>query len=302
MTAQEYIDELPPRRGRKSRSISQASSTGSVMEVEDVFFESEDGGEDSLADGSSEDFEASNITDHLTYSSLNRPVRSYEQALTVFLAELDSVESLGDAGVRKSRKEAVERVEKALEELERDLEGRWKIRVSQFEPTTVGGAGLVPEIDLDATAEAKEGGGNEPAAVAGQEPTVESGDEVYAIPDSSPSLVNHGSPVGILSPPTSTTIMKRTDLELDTTIDIVEGVLDAIPIGILGFSPTTLPAASAASSLMVNDSVDMTITDPSESIVKRASSTPELHVADSSALAVGEVDGVRVENDVDEWV
>ncbi|KAG6825115.1 hypothetical protein H0H92_004666 [Tricholoma furcatifolium] len=54
MTAQEYIDELPPRRGRKSRSMSQASSTGSVMEVEEVFFESEDGGEDSLADGSSQ--------------------------------------------------------------------------------------------------------------------------------------------------------------------------------------------------------------------------------------------------------
>ncbi|KAG6887357.1 hypothetical protein C0992_012660 [Termitomyces sp. T32_za158] len=73
--------------------------------------------------------ESVSATDHLTYSPLNRPVRSYEQALTVLLEQLDGVESLGDTDVRKSRREVVKRVELALDELERDVDGQWRIRV-----------------------------------------------------------------------------------------------------------------------------------------------------------------------------
>ncbi|KAG6907478.1 hypothetical protein DXG01_008768 [Tephrocybe rancida] len=89
-------------------------------------------------------------TEHLSYSPRNRAVRSYEDALTVLLTQLDSVESLGHAGVRASRKEVVGRVEKALEELERALEGRWRITVRKSEVVEDG----VPELKLDSTGRA----------------------------------------------------------------------------------------------------------------------------------------------------
>ncbi|KAG6831992.1 hypothetical protein H0H92_006027, partial [Tricholoma furcatifolium] len=263
----------------------------------------------SFSETAPSDPEASNVTDHLSYSPLNRPVRSYEQALTVLLTELDSVESLGDASVRKSRKEVVERVEKALEELERDLEGRWKIRVTQSEPNSVG-ADVVPElVDLDTAAEAKEVDDNEPVAVAGQESAVEFDEAAYVISNPSPSLVNHGSPAAISPPSTSTTSAEDATIKLETTNDIVEAVLDAKHIDALGFSSTALPAVSDASSV-VNDPVGMISTEPSESIVKRNpdwSLTRELHVDDTSASTAGDkhnaiLDDVRVDNDdVDEW-
>ncbi|KAG6855525.1 hypothetical protein H0H87_001599 [Tephrocybe sp. NHM501043] len=58
---------------------------------------------------SDSDSDSSSATEHLSFAPTNRPVRSYENALTVLLTQLDSVESLGDAGVRASRKKAVER-------------------------------------------------------------------------------------------------------------------------------------------------------------------------------------------------
>ncbi|KAG6860704.1 hypothetical protein C0995_008376 [Termitomyces sp. Mi166 len=61
----------------------------------------------------SSDTETTSVTDHLTYSP----------ALTALLEQLDEVESLGDADLRRSRKEVVRRVEQALEELERKIEG-----------------------------------------------------------------------------------------------------------------------------------------------------------------------------------
>ncbi|KAG6877103.1 hypothetical protein C0993_010245 [Termitomyces sp. T159_Od127] len=104
---------------------------------------------------SDSDTESTSATDHLTYSRLNRSVRSYEQALTVLLEQLDGVESLGDADVRKSRKDVVRRIELALEELEREVDGRWRIRV--LEPPLVKGKvgdevesnDFVPGLGLD---------------------------------------------------------------------------------------------------------------------------------------------------------
>ena len=70
-------------------------------------------------------------TSRLAFTSRNHPVRYYEQALSALLGQLDSVESLGNEELRGRRKEVVGRVEKALEELERDVEGRWRLKVGK---------------------------------------------------------------------------------------------------------------------------------------------------------------------------
>ncbi|KAJ4471312.1 hypothetical protein C8J55DRAFT_551171 [Lentinula edodes] len=61
----------------------------------------------------------------LAYTARNHPIRSYEQALSRLLVQLDEIESHGNADVRISRKAVVARVEGALEELEHKVESRW---------------------------------------------------------------------------------------------------------------------------------------------------------------------------------
>ena len=70
-------------------------------------------------------------TTRLAYTSHNHPVRFYEQALGGLMAQLDVVESFGNEELRSRRREVVERVERALEELEREVEGRWKAKLSK---------------------------------------------------------------------------------------------------------------------------------------------------------------------------
>ncbi|KAF7367350.1 BAG domain-containing protein [Mycena sanguinolenta] len=62
----------------------------------------------------------------LSYNTQNQPVRFYHQALTGLLARLDAVESFGDEGLRHERKAVVERVEGAMDEVERVVEGKWR--------------------------------------------------------------------------------------------------------------------------------------------------------------------------------
>ncbi|KAF7327832.1 BAG domain protein [Mycena kentingensis (nom. inval.)] len=63
----------------------------------------------------------------LPFTHCNAPVRRYEHALSELLAELDAVESSGDAEVRKERRRVVGLVERELDALERVVEGRWKV-------------------------------------------------------------------------------------------------------------------------------------------------------------------------------
>ncbi|KAJ7022053.1 hypothetical protein C8F04DRAFT_247379 [Mycena alexandri] len=62
----------------------------------------------------------------LSYSARNQPVRFYHQALSGLLSQLDAVDSFGDEAVRNARKEVVGRVEGALDEVEKVVEGRWR--------------------------------------------------------------------------------------------------------------------------------------------------------------------------------
>ncbi|KAF7330477.1 BAG domain protein [Mycena venus] len=64
----------------------------------------------------------------LPYTPRNAPVRQYEHALNDLLSQLDAIASEGDATVRQQRKLVVGMVEKALEDLDRIIEGRWKLQ------------------------------------------------------------------------------------------------------------------------------------------------------------------------------
>ncbi|KAF9052248.1 hypothetical protein BDZ89DRAFT_1218601 [Hymenopellis radicata] len=67
----------------------------------------------------------------LAYTARNAPVRFHEQSLSGLLSQLDSIESFGDEGLRAKRKEVVGLVESALEDLEREVEGRWRVKVAR---------------------------------------------------------------------------------------------------------------------------------------------------------------------------
>ncbi|KAJ7127110.1 hypothetical protein C8R44DRAFT_780429 [Mycena epipterygia] len=64
----------------------------------------------------------------LPYTPRNAPVRHFEHALNDLLSQLDAVDSEGDANVRSERKRVVGMVEKALADLDRIVEGRWKLQ------------------------------------------------------------------------------------------------------------------------------------------------------------------------------
>ncbi|CAE6509049.1 unnamed protein product [Rhizoctonia solani] len=62
----------------------------------------------------------------LAYTPNNAPLHGYEHALTGLLTRLDAVESYGDEGVRRARKEAVKTIEKELERLDKMKAEAWK--------------------------------------------------------------------------------------------------------------------------------------------------------------------------------
>ncbi|KAH7345718.1 hypothetical protein B0J17DRAFT_713267 [Rhizoctonia solani] len=69
----------------------------------------------------------------LAYTPNNAPLHGYEHALTGLLTRLDAVESYGDDGVRRARKEAVKTIERALERLD-EMKAEIRKRASEPEP------------------------------------------------------------------------------------------------------------------------------------------------------------------------
>ncbi|TFK36779.1 hypothetical protein BDQ12DRAFT_685871 [Crucibulum laeve] len=104
------------------------------------------------------DNSSTNAISLLAYTSRNHPVRFYEQALNALLVQLDSVESFGNDEVRSQRKDAVEKVEIALQSLDQEVMGRWISKRAKDTKTPeqadssavssiVGTQGKVPEAD-----------------------------------------------------------------------------------------------------------------------------------------------------------
>ncbi|KEP49495.1 BAG domain protein [Rhizoctonia solani 123E] len=69
----------------------------------------------------------------LAYTPNNAPLHGYEHALTGLLTQLDAVESYGDDGVRRARKEAVKAIEKELGRLDGMKAEVWR-RINEPEP------------------------------------------------------------------------------------------------------------------------------------------------------------------------
>ncbi|KAJ7274512.1 hypothetical protein B0H12DRAFT_1319461 [Mycena haematopus] len=83
----------------------------------------------------------------LPYTPRNAPVRHYESALNDLLSQLDAIDSEGNATVRQQRKEVVRMVENALEDLDRLVEGRWKLQDTQGNNTRRDAT--TPTVDAD---------------------------------------------------------------------------------------------------------------------------------------------------------
>ncbi|KAJ6519345.1 hypothetical protein C8R45DRAFT_918385 [Mycena sanguinolenta] len=99
----------------------------------------------------------------LSYSTQNQPVRFYHQALSGLLARLDAVESFGDEALRHERKAVVERVEGAMDEVERVVEGKWRKWAGKERAAEV-----VPVAEADAVVASEDK--DVPAAPADSEP------------------------------------------------------------------------------------------------------------------------------------
>ncbi|CAE6505449.1 unnamed protein product [Rhizoctonia solani] len=84
----------------------------------------------------------------LAYTLNNAPLHGYEHALTGLLTQLDAVESYGDDGVRKARKEAVKSIEKELERLDGMKAEAWK-RATEPEPEVSELGSAIAEVDVD---------------------------------------------------------------------------------------------------------------------------------------------------------
>jgi hypothetical protein len=78
-----------------------------------------------------ENTEAAAALAHLAYTARNHPVRYYEQSLLTLLTDLDFIESEGDVALRSKRKEAVRVIEQALEVLESEVMGRWRVSLAK---------------------------------------------------------------------------------------------------------------------------------------------------------------------------
>ncbi|KAJ7165090.1 hypothetical protein C8R46DRAFT_304329 [Mycena filopes] len=128
----------------------------------------------------------------LSYSARNQPVRFYHQALSGLLGRLDAVESFGDEGVRKERKEVVGRVEGALDEVEKVVEGRWRKVVGREERREV-------EVDDEAVVVSAEDASEAVPVVAAPEASLEpafipeieaaSAPAAFSVPEPAPVVV-----------------------------------------------------------------------------------------------------------------
>ena len=107
------------------KTISGIESSFFALESDFVFPAVLDVHKDALAShpNSSTDSIASSES-RLSYSSRNAPVRFYLHSLTALLSQLDEIESHGNEVVRERRKEVVDRVESALEDVERTIEAK----------------------------------------------------------------------------------------------------------------------------------------------------------------------------------
>ncbi|KAJ8463567.1 hypothetical protein ONZ45_g17532 [Pleurotus djamor] len=195
------------------------------------------------------------LTRHLSYTSRNQPVRYYEHALGDLLAQLDLIDSFGNEELRSRRKAVVDRVEKALEDLEREVEGRWVSRQAKLakeqEATSVSPAPVetsstdadsadvpvvIPDAPATATVTVKSSQPSEPTLLLASE--------------DDPSEAANVSPVSL--EPSTTTAPIIIDID-----DHVEAIPDDTALPESTDAPSSYPPSSASTAVpSVTSSVD----------------------------------------------
>ncbi|KAF8068999.1 hypothetical protein FPV67DRAFT_1448833 [Lyophyllum atratum] len=179
-------------------------------------------------------------TAHLAYTSPNQTVRLYEQSSYALLAQLDAVESFGSGKLRGMRKEAVNRVEKALDELEREVKGRWEAKGVDGEVTEI--------IPNKADAASEESVIPPPELVSSQ-------DDSVAVPDSS-----------------------TVQIEVTVETAVSEDSSTPAPAADIGSEPSNAPAPAVSHSTTsdaVSQPADATVTDINDSLADSHSAHPE---------------------------
>ncbi|KAF5377240.1 hypothetical protein D9615_006352 [Tricholomella constricta] len=188
----------------------------------------------------SSDYESS-ATLRLAYTSHNHPVRFYEQALSALLTKLDSVDSFGNDSLRGIRRDVVMRVERALEEQEKEVEVRWRARLSkEAKPVKIEVTDAVPSAEPTATNTTPSG----PAASSDFSPSITTSElkvEVTAEPEATtaaPEIPNDPAPIISTSETPSEAAMNSPDTQTSVTSNI-SNTIDA----------TTSPSDSLAASV-----------------------------------------------------
>ncbi|CAE6522471.1 unnamed protein product [Rhizoctonia solani] len=172
----------------------------------------------------------------LAYTPNNAPLHRYEHALTGLLTRLDAVESYGDDGVRRARKEAVKTIEQELERLDEMKAEAWR-RISEPEPEVVKsntGGGVDPtSVPLPEDEEMEDGS----QTTVSQSSTAES-EEPSAPADYDPTQPN------VLSEPEQSTLSEQI---LDTTpaSGLTPTTVDTEPVVSEDVMPTPDPLAQS---------------------------------------------------------
>ncbi|SJL06343.1 uncharacterized protein ARMOST_09679 [Armillaria ostoyae] len=170
----------------------------------------------------------SSLTGRLAYTSRNAPVRYYEQSLSGLLAQLDSVESFGNEALRSVRKEVVGKVESALEELEREVEGRWRSKTAKEakeagEQDAVNAEVAEKVVTSEVSAPAESVKGDELAAVDAPTPV-----EAVAVGDDEAVAVDATLETSIVTPqPEPTESLVVSDIISESSASVTEHPLPA---------------------------------------------------------------------------
>ncbi|KAL4261049.1 BAG domain-containing protein [Pleurotus pulmonarius] len=157
---------------------------------------------------------------HLAFTARNQPLRFYEHALGELLSQLDRIDSYGNETLRARRKEVVSRVERALEELEREVDARWQIRqkklAKESEP--------VPVEASTPTQEEHPAEVIEPTIPAIEESQTETPPSLVVVPPSSPSSSNTPDENSLL-PPVELDVKQVSDVPSE---DIIPSILSQV--------------------------------------------------------------------------
>jgi BAG domain len=241
-----------------------ASALDTVRSIEASFFALEsdfvfpatlDLNTDVLSNPSSpNDTDASSVASFerkLAYSARNAPVRYYQHALTGLLAQLDAVESHGSEEVRERRKVVVDRVESALEDVEKKIEIRLAAptatapvaAVEQDQVADVASGTTLPSEPLvtvsDADSLAEESAEAKPASLS------EATESTLSIPLSEGTTASEETLVGTVVGHVIQLMPSESDSSLSSD-SIIEPTEESIPS--VSLTAESAPADAAASS------------------------------------------------------